>query len=113
MGWVHALSPYPLPPVLPTVVVVSHSELADAACDGQQCGVLAWWDGKQIMLDDRLDLSSTVADSIVVHELTHSQQPADMSCREKEVQAWHVQQDFLTAYGEYYPVQHSIEGVCK
>ncbi len=57
------LSGYPVPPALPTVVVVASSEMP-CACRGAHLGGQVW-------IDATLDLDRPYGRSVVVHEFTH------------------------------------------
>jgi hypothetical protein len=92
---------------------VSHQWLEEQACEGRKCKVLGWYPGKGdvVYLDDRLDIEqNTLHTSIALHEIVHWVQGRQgallSSCAESlsaEREAYHIQREFLTRYGQYYP----------
>ena len=114
LSWVLHLSDYGPVEGCPAFEAVSHSWLEDQACEGRSCKVLGWYpgEGNVVYLDDRMDTEENLFHtSIALHEVVHwvqgveghlTQDCANSMAAERE--AYAIQQEFLTAYGEYYPV---------
>lgn len=122
LSWAVTLTGYPVPDHMPTVTMVPHSYLQQAACKGHQCKVMGWFPpGETIYIDERLDPEhDLLASSVVVHEMVHYLQrlsgkyPAPFSCADSlamEREAYQAQRDFLLRYGVYQPVGLSMHHV--
>ena len=115
LSWAVTLTGYSMPDHKPTVEMVPHSYLEQAACRGRPCKVIGWFPpGETIYLDERLDPEHDLfASSVVVHEMVHYLQHhsgkyrAHHSCEDvvsMEREAYQAQRDFLLRYGVYHPV---------
>jgi len=114
LSWVIHLSDYGPVEGCPAFHMVPHSWLEEQACDGRNCKVLGWYPGSGdvVYLDERMDTEENLFHtSIALHEVVHWVQGVEghltRDCQSSllaERKAYSIQQDFLTAYGEYYPV---------
>lgn len=112
LSWVLSLSAYSDVQGCPEMRPVSHDWLESQACEGRSCRVLGWYpgEGDVVYLDEGLDMDNTVHVSIAVHEIVHWVQkqkgalrPDCASSVAAEREAYHIQREYLTAYGTYYP----------
>ena len=114
LSWVIHLSDYGAVEGCPELRMVAHSWLEEQACEGRTCKVLGWYpgEGDVVYLDDRMDIEENLFHtSVALHEVVHWVQgveghltrdcPTSMLA---EREAYSIQQDYLTTYGEYYPV---------
>ena len=102
------LTGYGPPAEPPTVALISHGELEQAACD-RPCEVYGWYPfGATVYLDDRLDpLRDIRARAILLHELVHylqnqhgafADQPACVRWAMREREAYLVQARWLAKH---------------
>ena len=114
LSWALHLSEFQAPAgQCPEIQRVSHGELERRACSGRPCKVLGWYPGSGdvIYVDDRLDIDNDLFhSSIVLHEIVHWLQGHAgtllLGCAQSiaaEREAYHIQQQFLNAYGSYHP----------
>ena len=122
LSWAITLSGYPAPAQPPTLAMVSHAYLEQAACEGRRCKVLGWFPpGHTVYLDDRLNpQDSLYASGVLVHELVHYLQQESgrfgkpYSCEaavEMEREAYAAQREFFVRYGVYQPIGASMHAV--
>ena len=114
LSWVLYLSDHDPVEGCPEFEMVTHSWLEGQACDGRTCKVLGWYPGAGdvVYLDDRMDIEENLFHtSIALHEVVHWVQGVEghltRDCPTSllaEREAYAIQQKYLTAYGEYYPV---------
>jgi hypothetical protein len=98
----------------PAFQTVSHAWLEENACEGRSCKVLGWYpgEGDTVYLDERMDIEDNLFHtSIALHEIVHWVQGVEgaltgdcQNALEAEREAYAIQREFVTAYGEYYSV---------
>ncbi len=109
LGTASVLGGYPLPDQPPTVTVLPQYELAAMTC-GEGCPVKgAFIPGKGVFVIAALAIDTSPSDrSVLLHELVHYLQDlnqryaAESACdrfRDRELEAYHVQDDYLARYG--------------
>ena len=114
LSWVFTLSNYEPVAGCPSMQRVSHAWLEQKACSGRSCRVLGWYpgEGDVVYLDQRMDVENNLLHtSIALHEIAHWVQGKDgtllqdcESSLQAEREAYHIQRQFLEAYGTYQPV---------
>lgn len=128
LGWAIHLTGYPPPATPPEVVPMPHQFFVDHACGGRECRVWGWYaGGRRLYIDSRMDPQySTLAASVVVHEMVHYLQAVQRgddelapgvafgkvpTCQQAlawEIEAYAAQREFIHRSGEYLPVGISI-----
>jgi hypothetical protein len=128
LGWAIHLSGFPPPAIEPVVVPVPHAYFVEHACGGRECKVWGWYaGGRRLYIDERMDpQASTLAASVVVHEMVHYLQAVERgddelapgaafgrvpTCQQAlawELQAYAVQREFIHQHGVYLPVGLSM-----
>ena len=114
LAWVLHLSSYEPVEGCPVIQSVSHQWLEQQACSGRKCRVLGWYPGKGdvVYVDQDMDIQNNLLHtSIALHEIAHWVQGKKgallqdcESSLQAEREAYHIQREFLLAYGEYQPV---------
>jgi len=103
------LGGYPAPPQAPKLTMLPQNELAALVCGGD-CPVRgAYLHGRGILLSNKLDLDNDPMDrSVLLHEAVHYLQDIngrfadETACdrfREREIEAYDVQDRYLSRYG--------------
>jgi hypothetical protein len=114
LSWVFHLSDYERTEGCPSMRHVPHEWLEQQACSGRKCRVLGWYpgEGNVVYLDAQMDVENNLLHtSIALHEIAHWVQgesgallsDCESSLR-AEREAYHIQREFLKAYGTYQPV---------
>lgn len=109
LSWVLHLSSYEPVAGCPIMARVPHEWLEKHACSGRTCRVLGWYpgEGNVVYLDERMDIESNLLHtSIALHEIVHWLQGESgallQDCESSlaaEREAYHLQREFLMAYG--------------
>lgn len=118
LSWAVYLSPYSIEEV-PEFRYESHSFFVENVCGGKECNVLGWYNDQGIIYLDQ-DMSGSIQDQIVLHEiihyLQHKQGDFDThSCEDsvkREREAYKIQARYSIEMG-HLPLRMSPFVYCK